>query len=120
MSHILVKTEAEADAVETRLKGGEDFATVAKAVSIDKGSGAKGGDLGCNPKGVFVPEFDAAASALPVDQLSDPVQTQYGFHIILVKERKEASFEDAREQVRAALNAETPGLLPAVPRQGGG
>jgi parvulin-like peptidyl-prolyl isomerase len=107
VSHILVKTAAEADAVETRLKGGEDFAAVAKAVSTDKGSGAKGGDLGCNPKGVFVPEFDSAASTLPVGQLSDPVQTQYGFHIILVKERKEASFEDAREQARAALNAET-------------
>jgi foldase protein PrsA len=107
VSHILVKTQDEADAVEARLKGGEDFAAVAKAVSIDKGSGAKGGDLGCNPKGVFVPEFDSAASTLPVNQLSDPVQTQYGFHIVLVKERKEASFEDAREQARAALNAET-------------
>lgn len=107
VSHILVKTKDEADAIETRLKGGEDFAAIAKAVSIDKGSGAKGGDLGCNPKGVFVPEFDSVASTLPVNQLSDPVQTQYGFHIILVKERKEAKFEDAREQARAALNAET-------------
>jgi parvulin-like peptidyl-prolyl isomerase len=107
VSHILVKTKGEADAVEGRLKGGEDFAAVAQSVSIDKGSGAKGGDLGCNPKGVFVPEFDSAASTLPINQLSDPVQTQYGFHIILVKERKEASFEDAREQARAALNAET-------------
>jgi hypothetical protein len=107
VSHILVKTKAEADAIEAQLKGGADFAAIAKAVSIDKGSGAKGGDLGCNPKGVFVPEFDSAASTLPVNQLSDPVQTQYGFHIILVKERKEAAFEDAREQARAALNAET-------------
>jgi parvulin-like peptidyl-prolyl cis-trans isomerase-like protein len=112
VSHILVKTKAEADAVLARLKGGEDFAAVAKQVSIDTGSGAKGGDLGCNPKGVFVPEFDTAASELPINQLSDPpVQTQYGFHIILVKERKEGSFEDAREQARAALNAETQGAF---------
>jgi hypothetical protein len=107
VAHILVRTKAEADAVLARLKGGEDFAAVAKQVSVDKGSGAKGGDLDCNPKGAFVPEFDQAASELPVGQLSDPVQTQYGFHIILVKDRKAVTFESAREQVRALLNAET-------------
>lgn len=108
VSHILVKTKAESDSVLARLKNGEDFATVAKQVSIDTGSGAKGGDLGCNPKGAFVPEFDEAASTQPIGQLSDPpVQTQYGFHIILVKERQEATFDSAREQVRAAVNAET-------------
>jgi parvulin-like peptidyl-prolyl isomerase len=111
LSHILVKTKAEADAVLGRLKAGEDFAAVAKQTSIDTGSGAKGGDLGCNPKGVFVPEFDKAASELPIGQLSDPVQTQYGFHIILVKERKDATFDSAREQARAALNAETQGAF---------
>jgi hypothetical protein len=108
VAHILVKTKPEADAALARLKAGEDFATVAKQASIDTGSGAKGGDLGCNPKGAFVPEFDAAASEQPIGQLSAvPVQTQYGFHILLVKDRKETSFEDAKEQARAALNAET-------------
>ena len=107
LSHILVRTKAEADAALARIKGGEDFAAVAKSVSIDTGSGSKGGDLGCNPKGTFVPEFDQAASTLPVGQLSDPVQTQYGFHLILVRERKEASFGDAKEQIKAALNAQT-------------
>ncbi|MDQ1487995.1 MAG: peptidyl-prolyl cis-trans isomerase [Actinomycetota bacterium] len=111
VSHILVKTKPEADAVLARLKAGEDFAAVAKAVSIDTGSGTKGGDLGCNPKGVFVPEFDTAASELPIGQLSDPVQTQYGFHIILVKERKPATFDSAREQAKAALNAESQGAF---------
>ena len=85
VSHILVRTKAEADTVMTRLKNGDDFAAVARQASIDTGSGAKGGDLGCNPKGAFVPEFDEAASTQPIGQLSDPpVQTQYGFHIILV------------------------------------
>jgi parvulin-like peptidyl-prolyl isomerase len=111
LSHILVKTKAEADAALARIKGGEDFAAVAKATSIDTGSGAKGGDLGCNPNGVFVPEFDKVAAAQPVGQISDPVQTQYGFHIILVRERKESSYEDAREQAKAALNAESQGAF---------
>jgi parvulin-like peptidyl-prolyl isomerase len=107
VSHILVRTKLEADAVLARLKGGEDFAAVAKQVSIDKGSAAKGGDLDCSPKGAFVPEFDQAASELPVGQLSDPVQTQYGFHIVKVRERKDATFESAQEQVRALLNVDT-------------
>jgi hypothetical protein len=105
LSHILVRSKADAEAVRVRVRGGEDFATVARAVSVDTGSGAQGGDLGCNPKGVFVPEFDEAASQLPIGQISEPVQTQYGFHVILVKERKSASFEDAKEEVRAGLNS---------------
>jgi len=111
LSHILVKTKAEADSALARIKGGEDFAAVAKSVSIDTGSGTKGGDLGCNPKGAFVPEFDQAASQLPVGQLSDPVQTQFGWHIILVRERKTATFEAAKEQVKAAVDAEAEGAF---------
>ena len=107
LSHILVRNQADATALLARLRNGEDFATLAKAVSIDTGSGAKGGDLGCNPKGAFVPEFDEAASSLPVGELSDPVRTQYGFHVLLVKERKDATFESVQEQVRAALNSES-------------
>ncbi len=107
VSHILVRSKAEADSVLGRLKGGEDFAAVAKQVSADKGSAAKGGALDCSPKGAFVPEFDQAASELPVGELSDPVQTQYGFHILLVRERKDIPYDSAKEQVRALLNAET-------------
>ena len=117
VAHILVRAKAEADAVLARLKGGEDFAAVAKQVSVDKGSGAKGGDLDCNPKGAFVPEFDQAASELPVGQLSDPVQTQFGFHIILVKDRKDVTFEDAREQIQALLSAETQNAIRQFIRQ---
>ena len=107
LSHILVRSRADAEAVRTRLRGGDDFATVARAVSADTGSGNQGGDLGCNPKGTFVPEFEEAASTLPVGQLSEPVQTQFGFHVILVTERKDASFEDAKEEVRAGLNSQS-------------
>ncbi len=117
LSHILVRTKAEADAAVARVKGGEDFAAVAREVSIDTGSGSKGGDLGCNPRGVFVPEFDQAASELPVNQLSDLVQTQYGFHILLVKERKDASFESAREQLQASISSETQGAYREFLRQ---
>lgn len=107
VAHMLVRSKAEADAALARLKGGEDFAAVANGVSVDKGSAAKGGDLDCNPKGAFVPEFDQAASEQPIGKLGDPVQTQYGFHIILVKERKDVPFETAQEQIRSLLNAQT-------------
>jgi foldase protein PrsA len=107
VSHILVRSKAEADSTLTRLKGGEDFATVAKAVSLDKGTVPNGGDLDCSPKGAFVPEFDQAASELEVGKLSDPVQTQYGFHILRVRERKETSFEESEDQIRTLLNAQS-------------
>jgi foldase protein PrsA len=106
-SHILVKTPAEADAALARVKGGEDFAKVAGELSLDRGSKAKGGQLDCSPKGAFVPEFDEVASALPVGELSEPVQTQFGFHIIKLTDRKSVPYEEAREQVKALVNAET-------------
>lgn len=107
VSHILVRSKAEADSTLARLRGGEDFATVARAVSLDRGTVPKGGDLDCSPKGAFVPEFDQAASELEVGKLSDPVQTQYGFHILRVRERKETSFEESRDQIRTVLNAQS-------------
>jgi parvulin-like peptidyl-prolyl isomerase len=107
VSHILVRSKAEADNTRARLTGGEDFAAVAKQVSLDKGSGPQGGELDCSPKGAFVPEFDQAASELEIGKLSDPVQTQYGFHILLVRERKDVPFESARDQIRTLLNAQS-------------
>ena len=86
-SHILVATKEEADAVLVRLKAGESFAKVAEDVSIDDGSSVDGGDLGFFPKGFMIPEFETAAFALTVGKVSDPVQTQYGYHVILVTER---------------------------------
>ena len=107
VSHILVRSKAEADTTLALLKGGADFATVAKQVSLDKGTAVQGGDLDCSPRGAFVPEFDEAASELEIGKLSDPVQTQYGFHILRVRERKESSFEESQDQIRTLLNAQS-------------
>jgi hypothetical protein len=84
--HILVDTKEKADAVRARVAGGEDFAKVAQAESKDTGSGAQGGDLGCDIS-QFVDQFKQAATTLPVNEVSQPVQTQFGFHIIQVTSR---------------------------------
>jgi foldase protein PrsA len=107
LSHILVKTKEEADAATARLKSGDDFAAVATALSQDKGSAEKGGDLGCNFAGLFVEEFAAAAVAAPVGTPTEPVQTQFGFHILLVKDRPQAPFDAVRTQVKTNLNNES-------------
>lgn len=107
LSHLLVETKEQADAALARIKGGESFAAVATAVSKDQGSAPKGGDLGCNNKGLFVPEFEAAAFSATPEVPTDPVQTQFGFHVLLVKERKTAPFEQARAEAKQALNTES-------------
>ncbi|HLF40324.1 MAG TPA: peptidylprolyl isomerase [Acidimicrobiia bacterium] len=107
LSHILVKEEAEAKAVAARLKAGEDFAAVAKEVSTDPGSKPQGGDLDCNPKGVFVTAFEDAAFAAEVGKATDPVKTDFGYHLILVRERKTASFDESRDKIIEALNTQS-------------
>ena len=102
-SHILVNTKDEADAVETRLAAGEDFAAVAADVSIDSGSASAGGELGCVARGVTVPEFEDALFATPVGQTSDPVQTEFGFHVIKVSDKKAPEFDEAKPLVLEKL-----------------
>lgn len=82
--HILLADEASAQAVITRLKNGEDFAKVAQEVSTDTGSAASGGDLGWFGKGAMVAEFEQAAWALKPGEISQPVKSQFGYHIIQV------------------------------------
>ncbi len=79
--HILVKTLTEANTVKTRLDKGEKFADVAKQVSLCP-SGKKGGDLGTFTRGKMVKEFEKAAFELQKGQVSGPVKTQFGYHII--------------------------------------
>jgi peptidyl-prolyl cis-trans isomerase C len=86
--HILVPTEGEAKDLEAQLKGGADFATLAKEKSKDPGA-AEGGDLGWFTKDQMVPEFAEAAFKLDKGQVSDPIKTQFGWHIIKVEDKRE-------------------------------
>ncbi len=98
--HILVATEADAQAALKRIKAGEDFAKVAKEVSKDPGS--EGGDLGWFTKDRMVPEFAEAAFKLESGQVSDPVKSQFGWHIIKVEGKREKpfpSFDEVKDQV---------------------
>ncbi len=88
--HILVPTEQEAKDVEKRLKAGEDFGKVADEVSKDPGS--QGGDLGWFTKDRMVPEFADAAFKLQKGQVSDPVKSQFGWHIIKLEDRRTKAF----------------------------
>jgi peptidyl-prolyl cis-trans isomerase C len=88
--HILVPTEAEAKAALARVKGGEDFAKVADELSKDPGS--QGGDLGWFTKDKMVPEFADAAAKLDKGQVSDPVKSEFGWHIIKLEDKREKAF----------------------------
>jgi len=81
-SHILVKKQSEALLVIERLKKGESFDKLAKDLSIDRGSGKRGGDLGFFGRGIMVKAFEAASFNLERNQISEPVKTQFGYHII--------------------------------------
>jgi foldase protein PrsA len=81
-SHILVKKQSEAIAIIDRLKKGESFANLAREFSTDKGSGKRGGDLGLFGRGVMVKAFEDAAFKLKKGEISEPVKTEFGYHII--------------------------------------
>jgi peptidyl-prolyl cis-trans isomerase C len=81
-SHILVKKHSEALSIIERLKKGESFDKLAKELSIDKGSGKRGGDLGFFGRGVMVKSFEAASFKLEKNLISDPVKTEFGYHVI--------------------------------------
>ena len=117
-SHILIEisdsrdagaAEAKAKEVAQRIAAGEDFAELAKAESDDPGSAENGGDLGFNGKGLFVPEFDDALFALEKGQVSEPVLTDFGYHIIKlvdVKATEAPSFEQAQSDLKFDLMRE--------------
>lgn len=113
--HILIKTDpsaseedkkklkAKAEKVVEKLKKGEDFAKLALEVSDDPGTKAKGGDLDFFPKGTMIPAFEEAAFALKPGEMSGLVETEYGYHIIKVEEKKDAllePYEKIKEKVK--------------------
>lgn len=104
--HILVDSESEAKNILKRIQKGEKFSELAKKYSKDKGSAQNGGDLGFFSSGKMIPEFENAAFSLKVGQVSNPVKTQFGYHIIQVTDRKEGSlydFEGVEESIRKRL-----------------
>jgi len=115
--HILVATVEAATAVRARIEAGGDFAAIARAESSDNagpdgGSAAKGGDLGCVARGTFVDEFQAALDSLTAGQVSAPVQTQFGFHVIQLVERKDVPLAEATPQIRQLLEQRAAGQSP--------
>jgi peptidyl-prolyl cis-trans isomerase C len=119
--HILIKTpqnadekvlseaEAKANEIKEELDKGVDFAELAKQYSDDPGTKEKGGELGLFPKGRMVPEFEAAAFSLKPGEISKPVKSPFGYHIIQVQEKKDASvkgFAEVEPQIKQKLQVE--------------
>lgn len=112
VAHILVKTKKEADAVKARLDKGEDFATVAKEVSTDEGTKQAGGEL-VAVKGQTVAPFEKAAYALETGAISDPVKSEFGFHVIKaledVKPEAISPLDEVEPVIRSDLETERKG-----------
>lgn len=103
-SHILVETREDADGIKSELDEGADFAELAKQKSTGP-SGPNGGALGWFGLGAMVPEFETAVVALEPGQISQPVQTQFGWHVILLNDTRKAKAPEL-DQVRAEIEAE--------------
>ncbi|MFG6149535.1 peptidylprolyl isomerase [Halobacillus sp. B23F22_1] len=105
-SHILVEDEETANEVKEKLDDGEEFADLASEYSTD-GSAEQGGELGYFGPGTMDSDFEDAAYELEVDEVSDPVQTQFGYHIIKVTDKREVedvdSFEDSKDEIKRTL-----------------
>lgn len=104
-------TDAEAlektKQLRERIVKGEDFAVLAKAESDDAGSGAQGGDLGSFGRGRMVPVFEEAAFTLPLNEVSQPVKSQFGYHLIQVQERTTQTYDTVKPEIEKRLKTET-------------
>ncbi len=96
--HILVKTEEEANDVVKALQAGESFAALARSVSTDTGSGAQGGELGWATHGKYVKEFEDYAWSGKIGDVSGPIKSQFGYHIIQIEAREPRSLTDQEQQ----------------------
>jgi len=102
--HILVADEATAKEVKAKLDAGGKFEDLAKEYSTDTGTAAKGGDLGWFGPGEMLPEFEEAAYALEKNAISEPVQTQYGYHVIQLLDKKpKEKFADVKDEMEKQL-----------------
>lgn len=116
--HILIPVDAKTtdaaaktqiESLAARIRAGEDFGALAKQFSQDPGSAANNGDLGFAPQGTYVPEFEAALSKLAINQVSAPVKTTYGYHLIKLLEVRNpaaADFTTQKPQLEATLRKE--------------
>ena len=108
-SHILVDTEEKAKEAKKKLSKGAKFADVAKEFSSDKSTSASGGTLGYFTEGQLVPEFEKKAFSMKVGEISDPIKTQFGWHIIKVEDKRKVqvpSKEEAKQGIVTKLNRE--------------
>jgi peptidyl-prolyl cis-trans isomerase C len=121
-SHILVATEAEAKALIAQLKGGADFAKLAKEKSTDAAAAAQGGDLGFFTRDAMVAPFaEAAFAGTPGQVIPTPVHTEFGWHVIRVDERRKAappSFDDVRGDLENELSQDIVAQVVAELRAG--
>lgn len=107
--HILVGTEIEAEEILKRIERGENFSELAEEISKDRTSAEKAGDLGFFGRGKMVPEFEEAAFSLQIGEMSKPVRTRFGYHIIQVDDRKEGdlpSFDEVKNSILRKLTLE--------------
>jgi hypothetical protein len=100
------RLQAEASAAKAEIDGGADFAAVAAQKSADTSNKDQGGNLECGGAGRFVPEFETAMDALAVNEVSQPVKTQFGYHLIKVTSRDPQSLEDATPAIRQQLESQ--------------
>lgn len=106
--HILVQDEETANDIKKKLDDGDDFADLAKEHSVDEGTAEQGGEVGFFSVGSMVPEFEDAAFTMEKGDISDPIQSEFGFHIVEVLDTKETdedvgSFEDNEDEIRRTL-----------------
>lgn len=112
VSHILVPDEAKAKEAKKKLNKGSKFAAIAKEYSSDQSSKANGGSLGYVMQGQLVPQFEAKAFSMKKGEISDPVKTEFGWHIIMLEDKRKAPIpakEDALPSIKNKLSQDLVG-----------